>query len=131
MKNLHSDVRIAHVNAVKGLLQTGRFANYTDEILDELLRGRALSDTKQYLGYSSGINYEQPPRANIFGLVASPCAGKSTTVGANQDMKHALVIDGSWLIGTASRQLLGNGENKKFQFPISYKHMTRIESYLS
>ena len=40
-------------------------------------------------------------------------------------MKNSLVLDGSWLIGTASRQLLGNDQNKKFRFPESFGEHTR------
>ena len=44
-----------------------------------------------------------------------------------------LILDGSWLIGAASRQLCGNKNNEKFQFPESFgahtrkKHMQCIE----
>ena len=121
------------VNAVKGLLQTGRFAHYTDTILDEIIKTPILSDPKTNLTLFSSPNHAKLPRKNIFGVVAPPCAGKSTTVDANQDMKHVLTLDGSWLIGTASRQLYGSENNEKFQFPESFgdhtrkKHMKCIE----
>ena len=80
MKNFYFDW---DVNAVKGLLQTGRFAHYTDKILDEILKTPTLSDPKKGL---------KLPRKNIFGVVAPPCAGKSTTVDANQNTKHVLIL---------------------------------------
>ena len=113
------------VNAVKGLLQTGRFSHYTDKILDEILQTPRVFGPKKSLTFFSSPNYIKLPRKNIFGVVAPPCAGKSTTVHANQDMRHVLILDGSWLIGAASRQLYGQERNEKFKFSESFGDHTR------
>ena len=126
------------VNAVKGLLQTGRFSKYADDILDELLHGFGVKgDFDVAIGgvYDKfGFNSTKPMiRHNMVGVVAPPCAGKSTTVEANMHRTDCLVLDGSWLIGAASRQLLGNNQNEKFQFSTSFgehshtKHIRIIE----
>ena len=129
MDNFYSDW---DVNAVKGLLQTGRFSKYTDDILDELLHGvgvRGDFDVANDGVYNDfGFNCTKPTmRHNIVGVVAPPCAGKSTTVEANMHRTDCLVLDGSWLIGTASRQLLGNEKNEKFQFGASFGEHTRTK----
>ena len=122
MQNFYSDW---DVNAVKGLIQTGRFAHYTDEILDDLLQERIIYVQMQNHRFSFRMNDVHVLRENVFGVVAPPCAGKSTTVNANQDVKDALVLDGSWLIGTASRQLLAKGIFPKFRFSELFGEHTR------
>ena len=138
MKNFYSDW---DVNAVKGLLQTGRYSKYTDEILDELIGNETLSKTSEgsttYLNMHSKLGsismdsvylgHHEPPRKNVVGVVAPPCAGKSTTVDRNTHFRNLLVLDGSWLIGMASRQLLGNSQNEKFQFKTTFGDHTRIK----
>ena len=132
MDNFYSDW---DVNAVKGLLQTGRFSKYSDDILDELINGRGIrGDFDAATGRMNnrfGFNCTKPMmRHNIVGVVAPPCAGKSTTVEANMHRTDCLVLDGSWLIGTASRQLLGRYQDEKFQFGASYGEHTRTKHIL-
>ena len=124
MVNFYSDW---DVNAVKGLLQTGRFSKYADDILEDLLSDQKKFHTWENNAISELNTRQQPIRKYIVGVVAPPCAGKSTTVEANADLKDCLVLDGGWLIGSASRLILGNKRNEKFRFNDAFGEHTYIK----
>ena len=116
-----------NVNAIKGLLQTGRFSKYGDEILNELLPCIKIVPCIKRSDDNFIMSHKQPIRENMVGVVAPPCAGKSTAAERNSQLQNCLVLDGSWLIGTASRQLLGSKQGQKFQFSDSFGKHSRFK----